>query len=353
MREAAFDEILVRAPGRLHLGFIDPDATLGRRFGSLGLMLDAPATELTLRPAERDALSAAPHLERELERVAAHLHTLRRDSGIQQPVALALREALAPHTGLGSGTQLALATGRAFADLFGWRRSTAELAVLLGRARRSGIGAAGFDRGGLLLDAGPGRGGRPAPVIAHLPFPAAWHIVLLQPREATGLHGAAEREALAALPPFPQAEAAHLAHLVLMQVLPAVIERDFTPFADALTELQQRVGEHFAPAQGGAFADPEIAALAHALRTDDGAAVGQTSWGPTGFAVLPSAAAATQALARLRDAGRLTDRIVAQVVSAGHAGARIARRAASAAAAGERGNRGDPGAIAPAAVAPD
>ena len=31
----------VQAPGRLHLGFLDPAGTLGRRFGSLGLVIDA------------------------------------------------------------------------------------------------------------------------------------------------------------------------------------------------------------------------------------------------------------------------------------------------------------------------
>lgn len=30
----------VRAPGRLHLGFLDPSATLGRAFGNLGLVID-------------------------------------------------------------------------------------------------------------------------------------------------------------------------------------------------------------------------------------------------------------------------------------------------------------------------
>ena len=32
--------VRVAAPARLHLGFLDPAATLGRRFGSVGLVLD-------------------------------------------------------------------------------------------------------------------------------------------------------------------------------------------------------------------------------------------------------------------------------------------------------------------------
>src|SRR5689334_25256718 len=36
--------VRVEAPGRLHLGFLDPSATLGRCFGSAGLAIDGMAT---------------------------------------------------------------------------------------------------------------------------------------------------------------------------------------------------------------------------------------------------------------------------------------------------------------------
>ena len=42
IKHAAFS---VRAPGRLHLGFLDPSGTLGRRFGSLGLTIEGFETE--------------------------------------------------------------------------------------------------------------------------------------------------------------------------------------------------------------------------------------------------------------------------------------------------------------------
>ncbi|MEW5964543.1 MAG: hypothetical protein AB1749_13380, partial [Pseudomonadota bacterium] len=40
--------VRVRAPARLHLGFLDLDGGLGRRFGSIGLAVDRPQTELVL-----------------------------------------------------------------------------------------------------------------------------------------------------------------------------------------------------------------------------------------------------------------------------------------------------------------
>ena len=96
--------VRVAAPGRLHLGFLDPSASLGRRFGSLGLVIDGPQTVLELGWAEpgatTDVCSAAPHLApdhaaAELTRVRAHLAALRLALGASQRIwpALAVRVA--------------------------------------------------------------------------------------------------------------------------------------------------------------------------------------------------------------------------------------------------------------------
>ncbi len=42
----------VSAPARLHLGFLDLNGGLGRRYGSIGLALDAPATEVRVTRAK-------------------------------------------------------------------------------------------------------------------------------------------------------------------------------------------------------------------------------------------------------------------------------------------------------------
>ena len=51
-----------------------------------------------------------------------------------------------------------------------------------------------------------------------------------------------------------------------------------------ITQLQQAVGEHFAVAQGGgAFTSPEVALVMRWFAEQGAVAIGQTSWGPTGF----------------------------------------------------------------------
>ena len=173
----------VHAPGRLHLGFLDPDGTLGRRFGSLGLVVDGPETVVEMRRADRDRVTAADGAPQQaLSQAQAHLLALRGATGRLDPVHLHLAELLPAHAGLGSGTQLALAVGRAFGALHGVALSAVEIARLTGRGLRSGIGIAGFEQGGLLLDGGPRADGGSAPLLARIALPPAWRGACRQTR---------------------------------------------------------------------------------------------------------------------------------------------------------------------------
>jgi beta-RFAP synthase len=280
--------VRVSAPGRLHLGFLDPSGTLGRRFGSLGMMLEETATVVRLARSSAHRVHAAPVARHEVDRVERLVAKLRSATGFRDPLDVFIEAALPPHVGLGSGTQIALALGRAFAELHCLQLSTPALASLLGRGGRSGIGIAGFDVGGVLVDGGPRTGSNAPPVLARIEFPQDWRVVLVQDAARCGLHGENEAQGIARLPTFPQQQAAHLCHLVLMQILPGLVEGDFLPFARGLTEVQRIVGEYFAPAQGGVYTSPATARLMRWISERHEAAVGQSSWGPTAFAILPS-----------------------------------------------------------------
>ncbi|SDR47789.1 beta-RFAP synthase [Paraburkholderia fungorum] len=320
--------ITIDAPARLHLGFLDPNASLGRAFGSLGLAIDAHGTRVEARLAEHQQINGAIG-DAERERIA---HCLAQLQAAYGPATLAIdvRHAPRAHTGLGSGTQLALAVGTAFTQLVGQPASTVEIASLLGRGARSGIGILGFESGGLLLDGGPASGlhrGVP-PLLARQPFPDEWRVLLVSDHSREGLHGVEERRALASLAPFPQSLAAHLCHLVLMQILPGVAERNFAPFALALTGMQQTIGEYFASAQGGVFASPEVELVLRAVAAERMAGIGQTSWGPTGFAILASTHDANGALATARHIARALPHIECTVVAGRNSGAAIRNSAA-------------------------
>ena len=286
--------VRVHAPGRLHLGFLDPSGTLGRRFGSLGLVIDGPSTTVELRRAAHDTTAAADAAAAaELPRAAEHIAALRRATRQAAPLHLHLIETLPAHAGFGSGTQLALAIGRAFSTLFGLSLTTPEIARLTGRGNRSGVGIAGFDQGGLLLDGGPRADGAPAALLSRIELPSAWRVLLVLDPRARGLNGDEEKAALATLPGLPREAAAEICHEVLMRILPGAAGAEFAPFAAGLTRMQRLLGQHFAPAQQGrVYTSAAVGRLVDWVATQTPAGVGQSSWGPTGFAVLPSADAA-------------------------------------------------------------
>src|SRR5204863_4895447 len=134
-------------------------------------------------------------------------------------------------------------------------------AVRLGRGARSGLGIGLFRDGGFVVDGGRGPATRVAPIIARLPFPAQWRVLVLLDPTRQGTHGHDEIEAFAALPEFPEAIAAHLCRLVVMKALPALAEGDIADFGAAIAELQQRLGDYFSSTQGGSrFTSPQVAA---------------------------------------------------------------------------------------------
>jgi beta-RFAP synthase len=323
--------VALRAPARLHLGFLDPAGSLGRSFGSVGLVIGGFETEVEISASPFDRITAnGPAAEAEIERAATCVRLLQAHTGCRDPLHLRLLQVLPAHAGFGSGTQLALAIGRAFALWHGLGVPTATLAQWLGRGLRSGIGIAGFDHGGLIVDGGPGDKGAPAVVLSRIPLPEAWRVLIVQDSAQKGLSGEDERQRIAGLPPMPQALAADICHQVLMRVLPGAATADFEPFACGVTRIQQVLGEHFASAQGGrAFASEAVGCLLGWVlqhRAEHLAAIGQTSWGPTGFAIFPSQARAEDAIDAMLAAGIVAPSVTLRVVSGRNTGATLLDR---------------------------
>jgi beta-ribofuranosylaminobenzene 5'-phosphate synthase len=274
--------VFVEAPARLHMGFIDLRGELGRRFGGIGAAVETPSLLLEARPAAELTAEGEPR-----ERVLADARRFLDHHGIAGGAWLRVHRAIPEHAGLGSGTQLALATARALAALFDRPHDAVSLAEATGRARRSAIGTWAFEQGGFLLE-----GGRclerdaPAPLLLRRPMPAAWRCVVAIPDIPPGLSGSAEEEAFRNLPPPPRELAERVAHRILMGLLPALVEEDLAGFGTALNEVQRLVGEMFRPVQGERFAHPLVAELVDELQAGGAAGAGQSSWGPAVYGVV-------------------------------------------------------------------
>lgn len=292
---------------RLHLGFLDLHGGLGRRFGSIGLSLDRPHTALRLSHAPRRSVTGP-----EAERAGAHLDAMQRHLGLDAPLALEMRSAIPAHSGLGSGTQLALLVASAVRRLHGLPDDLRGDARRLGRGVRSGVGIGLFRSGGLVVDGGGALAGEPRrraadpdvrpgqgmpPLLCRLAVPEDWRVLLVLDRAAHGLSGAGERAAFAALPPMPEAVSGEICRRVLMQALPAAAEANLASFGQAIARIQALLGDYFAPAQGGRFTSSAVAGVMAALAAAGAVGIGQSSWGPSGFAFVEGDAAA----ARLRE----------------------------------------------------
>lgn len=311
----------VVAPARLHLGFVDLNGGLGRRFGSLGLAIDGMDIEVTARPAGRAAVTGADaaRVLPIVERICAH-------GGQGHAVEVEVLQRAPAHAGLGSGTQLALAVAAATARVIRLDADPRELAHIAGRGLRSGIGIAAFEGGGFLVDGGRGPATVTPPLIARLPFPSAWRCVLVFDDRLAGLSGQRERAAFATLEPMAATAADALARSVLVGLLPALAEGDFAGFSQGVAAVQGANGDYFAPAQGGRYTSARVGAALEAVARDFGlAGVGQSSWGPTGFVFTPDAATAASVVAAI-DA-RKAEGLRCQIVTGNDTGARGGTRA--------------------------
>jgi beta-RFAP synthase len=281
------DCVTASAAARLHLGFLDLHGGLGRRFGSLGMALEEPATIVEVRRSPVDRTEGP-----QAERAGAYLAQLVESLRLPRGHHLIVREAIPTHAGLGSGTQMALTIGATLRSLHRLPMVPEPDAILLQRCTRSGLGLGFFADGGIALDGGRADSGSPAPIIGRVPIPEDWRVLLILDPSRAGLHGAEELAAFKALPPFPAERAAHLCRLAVMQAMPAAAESDISAFGRAVTEMQNHIGDYFSPAQGGRYASPAVAAVLELLARNGVEGYGQSSWGPTGFAFAGSAAEA-------------------------------------------------------------
>ena len=287
--------VQVSAPARLHLGFLDLNGTSGRRFGSIGLAIDSHHTVVTARFCGADEIHLVPdQLRQKVDHFISTFHQHFSDV-IQQtdkPIQLSISAFIPEHAGLGSGTQLALAVGIALCRLYDIDAETADIAALLHRGARSGIGIAAFDLGGFIVYGGLGPDSLVPPLLIRQPFPEHWRVVMLMEHVSQGIHGQAEKKAFNELPTFPVSQSHAICHHTLMQLLPALIEQDINLFGHSITEIQRLIGDHFSQAQGGRYTSPRIAQLLTQAHTLGHTGIAQSSWGPTGCVFVESEAKA-------------------------------------------------------------
>jgi beta-ribofuranosylaminobenzene 5'-phosphate synthase len=288
--------VTVNTSARLHMGFFDLTGGATRKFGSLGLSIDAPCTQIMLTKIDKTIIDAncSENTIKIVENIAKLLN-------IEDNFSLQILQSIPKHAGLGSGTQMVLTIGAGLNTLFNLGLTVPQIAQLSKRGSRSGIGIAAFQQGGVLVDGG--KISHELPEIAlRQTFPDHWRVLLITDSAYTGVHGEAELQAFQSLKPAK----CSLRDMVLNHMMPALQRSDLLAFGAYMQDLQAYNGAYFAPVQGGHYASKDVEIVLNWLQQNGVACVGQSSWGPTGFAILESAqqAESLQNQAQLAFAGK-------------------------------------------------
>lgn len=299
----------VTAPSRLHFGLLsfgnDPTDTDKRQFGGVGAMIQKPGLRLSISPAEQ-LTAEGPLAERVLEFAQrwAVFHSL--DSPLRCKIEI--HSTPTEHTGLGVGTQLGLAVACGLNAFYRLPTATPiELALSVGRGLRSAVGTYGFTQGGLIVERGKLPSDRIAPLDCRLSLPDAWRFVLLRSRVSDNIAGDKERSAFAELPAVPAETTQQLIEELRQRMIPAAAQADFPTFSQSLFTFGRLAGSCFAKLQGGPYNGPHLCGLVETIRSLGITGVGQSSWGPTLFALLPNESQATDFLNRLQETTNTND----------------------------------------------
>jgi beta-ribofuranosylaminobenzene 5'-phosphate synthase len=272
---------------------LDLNGQIGRIDGGIGLALESPHT--TIEAVRADEIRVECESEQGIEeRLGATVKTVCETFDLPGARINVLSRPL-PHVGLGSATQTLVGAGHAVCLLYGLDKSSWELAKLAGRGGTSGIGVEAIRSGGFILDgghrfrregnskheytpSGSSEGIEPPPVLARHDFPD-WDILIAVPL-GEGASGLREVTLFKVVCPIPLDDVREMCHIILMQMLPAVIEKDLMTFGPAMERFQQlgfKVFEYRAQTE-------LLQECVRFLKSSGGVGVGMSSWGPAVFA---------------------------------------------------------------------
>jgi len=298
------ERVIIQTPSRLHLTLTDLTGSSGRVDGGVGISLDEPnilleaerSEDLSAEGENADrALAAAKAVQQHLNLGGAHI---------------TVRGGYKLHVGLGGGTQIGIAAGKALCQLYGRPHSVRDIARIISRGGTSGIGTAAFELGGFLVDGGhsfgPGRekmsfspssacgGIRPAPVIVRHDFPKAWKIILALPEVPAGAHGSREVDIFRQYCPLPAEEVHELCYQILVRMMPAVVEESLDDFGAAVNRIQE-IGFKKIEVM---LQHPLVHKLMEQMREAGAACTGLSSFGPAVYAMTDGGCREIEAAAR-------------------------------------------------------
>ena len=327
--------VRVVAGARLHFGFANLSLSHERLYGAVGVAIDEPTVEVLAEPSSTIGVEIRTgetgSLRADVVEYAERACEILDVSG----ASIAVRSSIPRHAGLGSGTQIALATLAGVARAHDREARVRERAPRLGRGGRSGLGVASFEAGGFLLDAGhptarftterPPAGEWEVPAVAaRHAIPNDWRFLVVSPDVDPGRSGESEDESIRTAVERAEPELAdRIAGILTRRALPADADGRAEAFGEAVAEIGRLNGAWYADEQGGVYRPPVgevVAALSDAPAVHG---AGQSSWGPAVYAVTDAdrAEAAREAGRAALEAAGVDGRV--RIVRGRNRGARV------------------------------
>lgn len=292
--------MIIKTPSRLHITLIDLNGSLGRIDGGVGLTTENPSLFLHAETQEEDIevtfenKNLSEKLVKEyVEKIENSANKMMNFLKINSGFKFTVKETYPAHSGLGSGTQISLAVGKSILNLNNENMESPQIAKIVKRGGTSGIGVRAFEEGGFIIDGGhrvkekpdflPSSASKapPAPLITRYDFPEDWNIILAIPNVPAGASGPKEVNIFQKYCPIPLNEVQKLSHILLMEMMPAVVESDIDSFGNSVNQIQTT-----------GFKKIEVELQHHmvhdlidVMRSAGASGVGMSSFGPTVYAI--------------------------------------------------------------------
>jgi len=272
------EEIIISSPARLHFGMINPFRRDLRLYLGAGLAINRPRVEIVVKK-EKELSFRGPRSEEVMLKLRPLIEKYDlRKGGVE------IRKTIPKHVGLGSTTQLLLSVAKGLLTANNIPFDIEEVSSILGIGRVSGVGKYVFQHGGFIVDSGV-KGRDKVMLYLRLQFPEKWRLIVVIP-EGKGLSDEEESRVFGAVEGIPESLIHEASYHLFVEMIPSIIEEDIEGFSNSLEMLQLVVGKMFSKYQGGVFSK-HSEVVVEVLKKLGIRGVGQSSWGPTVYGILP------------------------------------------------------------------
>lgn len=293
--------MIIKTPSRIHMTLIDLNGSYGRYDGGIGLTIDKPNFTLECETTEKEDITVdfnknitdneiksqcISKIKESAEKIISHFKL---ETGFHFHV----EEAFLPHTGLGSGTQTSLATAKLICEYNDIAITGFELGKILKRGGTSGIGIYSFENGGFLIDGGhsknekkeflPSSASKASPpvLIGRYDFPREWDVIIAITK-SNNVMGKKEVNIFQEYCPVPRRDVEKLSHLIFMNMVPFLLEKNIEPFGDAINKIQNLGFKKVEIS----LQQEKIRRLMEKMREFGAYGVGMSSFGPAVYGII-------------------------------------------------------------------